>query len=93
MARGRLRNRIIAWSFFPTSIILSGLLLLRHVGLLKQAAAIENALLAALEAGNAPTIFEVARPDTTFAAGCPSRAESISPSTRTNPGRITRFAA
>ena len=35
----------------PTSIILSGLLLLRHVGLHRQAAMIENALLAALEAG------------------------------------------
>ncbi len=35
----------------PTALILSGLTMLRHVGLLKQAAAIENALLAALESG------------------------------------------
>jgi hypothetical protein len=35
----------------PTSLILSGLMMLRHVGLLKQAAALENALLAAARAG------------------------------------------
>ncbi len=35
----------------PTALILSGLMMLRHVGLLKQAAVIENALLAALESG------------------------------------------
>jgi isocitrate dehydrogenase len=35
----------------PTSLILSGIMMLRHIGLLKQAAVIENALLAALEAG------------------------------------------
>ncbi len=35
----------------PTSLILSSLMMLRHVGLLKQAAAIENALLATLESG------------------------------------------
>ena len=35
----------------PIALILSGLMMLRHVGLLKQAAAIENALLAALETG------------------------------------------
>ncbi len=35
----------------PTSLILSGLMLLRHAGLLRQAAAIENALLRALEEG------------------------------------------
>jgi isocitrate dehydrogenase len=35
----------------PTSLILSGLMMLRHIGLLKQAAVIENALLAALESG------------------------------------------
>ncbi len=35
----------------PTSLILSGLMMLRHVGLLRQAATIENALLAALETG------------------------------------------
>jgi isocitrate dehydrogenase len=35
----------------PTSLILSGLMMLRHIGLLKQAAAIENALLATLESG------------------------------------------
>ncbi len=35
----------------PTALLLSGLMLLRHVGLLKQAAVIENALLAALESG------------------------------------------
>ncbi len=35
----------------PTSLILSGIMMLRHVGLLKQAAIIENALLAALESG------------------------------------------
>jgi isocitrate dehydrogenase len=35
----------------PTSLLLSGLMMLRHVGLLKQAATIENALLATLEAG------------------------------------------
>ena len=35
----------------PTSLILSGLMLLRHIGLFKQAASIENALLAALESG------------------------------------------
>ena len=35
----------------PTSLILSGLMMLRHVGLTKQAAVIENALLKALEEG------------------------------------------
>ncbi|MDQ7013098.1 MAG: isocitrate/isopropylmalate family dehydrogenase [Planctomycetota bacterium] len=35
----------------PTSLLLSGLMLLRHIGMLKQAATIENALLAALEDG------------------------------------------
>jgi len=35
----------------PTSLILSGLMMLRHVGLLKQAAIIENAMLVALESG------------------------------------------
>lgn len=35
----------------PTALILSGLMMLRHVGLSRQAAAIENALLAALEQG------------------------------------------
>ncbi|MBL8761469.1 MAG: isocitrate dehydrogenase [Phycisphaerae bacterium] len=35
----------------PTSLILSGLMLLRHVCLVKEAAAIENALLATLESG------------------------------------------
>jgi len=35
----------------PTSLILSGIMMLRHIGLLKQAAVIENALLAALESG------------------------------------------
>ncbi len=33
----------------PTSLLLSGLMMLRHVGLLKRAAVIENALLATLE--------------------------------------------
>ena len=35
----------------PTSLLLSGLMMLRHIGLLKQAAVIENALLFALESG------------------------------------------
>ncbi len=35
----------------PTALILSGLMMLRHLGMLAQAAAIENALLAALEDG------------------------------------------
>jgi len=35
----------------PTSLLLSGLMMLRHIGLLKTAATIENALLATLEAG------------------------------------------
>lgn len=35
----------------PTSLILSGLMMLRHIGLTRSAAAIENALLAALEQG------------------------------------------
>jgi isocitrate dehydrogenase len=35
----------------PTSLILSGLMMLRHIGLLKQAGMIENALLSALEDG------------------------------------------
>jgi isocitrate dehydrogenase len=35
----------------PTSLLLSGLLMLRHVGLVKTAAIIENALLATLESG------------------------------------------
>lgn len=35
----------------PTALILSGLMMLRHIGLLKQAAIIENALLCALETG------------------------------------------
>lgn len=35
----------------PTALVLSGLMMLRHVGLEKQAATIENALLAALEDG------------------------------------------
>lgn len=35
----------------PTSLILSGLMLLRHIGLLRIAAQVENALLATLESG------------------------------------------
>ena len=35
----------------PTSLLLSGVMMLRHVGLLRHAAIIENALLAALEQG------------------------------------------
>ncbi|MCB9859135.1 MAG: isocitrate dehydrogenase [Phycisphaeraceae bacterium] len=35
----------------PTSLLLSGLMMLRHVGLVRTAAIIENALLATLEAG------------------------------------------
>ncbi len=35
----------------PTSLLLSGLMLLRHIGLVKKAATIENALLATLESG------------------------------------------
>lgn len=35
----------------PTALLLSGLMMLRHVGLMRQAAVIENALLAALESG------------------------------------------
>jgi isocitrate dehydrogenase len=35
----------------PTSLILSGLMMLRHAGLLRQAGLIENALLATLESG------------------------------------------
>ncbi len=35
----------------PTSLLLSGLMMLRHIGLRKQAAIIENALLATLESG------------------------------------------
>jgi isocitrate dehydrogenase len=35
----------------PTSLILSGLMMIRHIGLLRQAAQIENALLSALESG------------------------------------------
>ncbi len=35
----------------PTSLILSGLMMLRHIGLLEQAAHIENALLTTLESG------------------------------------------
>jgi isocitrate dehydrogenase len=35
----------------PTSLVLSGLMMLRHIGLVKQAALIENALLATLESG------------------------------------------
>jgi isocitrate dehydrogenase len=35
----------------PTSLILSGLMMLRHIGLTRQAALIENALLLALESG------------------------------------------
>ncbi len=35
----------------PTAIIISGVMMLRHIGLLKQAATIENALVAALERG------------------------------------------
>ena len=35
----------------PTALVLSGLMMLRHVGLVRQAAVIENALLAALESG------------------------------------------
>jgi isocitrate dehydrogenase len=35
----------------PTALILSGLMMLRHLGLVRQAATIENALLAALESG------------------------------------------
>ncbi|MEX2218370.1 MAG: isocitrate/isopropylmalate family dehydrogenase [Phycisphaerales bacterium] len=35
----------------PTALVLSGLMMLRHIGLLRAAAVIENALLAALEAG------------------------------------------
>jgi isocitrate dehydrogenase len=35
----------------PTSLILSGLMMLRHIGLLREAAIVENALLATLESG------------------------------------------
>lgn len=35
----------------PTSLLLSALMMLRHVGLLKQAASLENAMLATLESG------------------------------------------
>jgi len=35
----------------PTSLVLSGIMMLRHVGLCRQASAIENALLATLESG------------------------------------------
>jgi isocitrate dehydrogenase len=35
----------------PTALLLSGLMMLRHIGLLKQASTIENALLSALESG------------------------------------------
>lgn len=35
----------------PTSLLLSGLMMLRHVGMLRQAATIENALLVTLESG------------------------------------------
>src|SRR5207248_11165692 len=35
----------------PTALILSGLIMLRHIGLARQAATIENALLAGLESG------------------------------------------
>ncbi|MFT5423681.1 MAG: isocitrate dehydrogenase [Phycisphaerales bacterium] len=35
----------------PTSLLLSGLIMLRHIGLVKQAAAINNALLVTLESG------------------------------------------
>jgi isocitrate dehydrogenase len=35
----------------PTSLLLSGLILLRHIGLVREAALIENALLATLESG------------------------------------------
>ncbi len=35
----------------PTSLILSGIMMLRHIGLLKHAAIVENALFAALETG------------------------------------------
>jgi isocitrate dehydrogenase len=35
----------------PTSLILSGLMMLRHIGLVREAARIENALLSALESG------------------------------------------
>ncbi len=35
----------------PTSLLLSGLMMLRHIGLVKKAATIENALLATLESG------------------------------------------
>ncbi len=35
----------------PTALILSGIMMLRHLGMLKQAALIENALLSALESG------------------------------------------
>ena len=35
----------------PTALVLSGLMMLRHIGLVRQAATIENALLAALESG------------------------------------------
>jgi isocitrate dehydrogenase len=35
----------------PTALMLSGVMMLRHVGLFRQAAIIENAILAALEAG------------------------------------------
>ncbi len=35
----------------PTALLLSGLMMLRHLGLLRQAANIENALLSALESG------------------------------------------
>jgi len=47
----------------PTALILSGLMMLRHLGMLKHAALIENALLAALESGTRTGDFgDPARP-------------------------------
>ena len=58
----------------PTSLLLSGLMMLRHVGLLKQAGVIENALLATLEQGVHTGDFGDAR---TPAVGTARFAEAV----------------
>jgi len=57
----------------PTALLLSGLMLLRHVGLLRQAATIENALLRTLEEGVHTGDFSGASP----ALGTSAYAEAI----------------
>jgi len=78
----------------PTSLILSGLMMLRHVGLLRHAAIIENALLAALESGARTGDFgDPARPPLGTVGFARAIAERLGQAPRTVPAREVPAAA